>query len=366
MCVRFLSIRIFSSVEIFMFSRILAFVPALFVAVAIFFYLPVRSKEPSIAEMPAAQAFAQEMSEQHGMDEADLLRRFARLKPNHRVLKLIAPPAPGATSQRSWQRYRSRFIEPKRIEQGVAFWEQHEATLKRAEAVYGVPAEIIVAIIGVETFYGKNTGSFNAFSALATLAFHDPNRSAFFRKELEQLLLLARENKRNPESYNGSYAGALGIPQFMPGSWRRYAVDFDGDGVIDLAESVEDAIGSVASFLAQHGWKKDEIITVPVRLPDNLAEETLTTWLKGGIRPSLPATTLLAAGVAAEPFEGFEQNITLIDLVTPNEPTEYWFGFENFYVITRYNRSSFYAMSVFQLAEEIGGAAHGNEEPTQR
>ncbi|MCL2020624.1 MAG: lytic murein transglycosylase B [Betaproteobacteria bacterium] len=336
-----------------MLSRVLAFLPAFFVIVAAFYYLPVRSKEPSIAEMPAAQTFAQEMREKHGMDEADLLRRFARLTPNHRVLKLIAPPAPGSTSQRSWQRYRSRFIEHKRIQQGLDFWQQHAATLKRAEAAYGVPAEIIVAIIGVETFYGQNTGSFNAFSTLTTLAFYDPNRSAFFRQELEQLLLLARENNRNPESYTGSYAGALGIPQFLPGSLRRYAVDFDNDGIIDLADSEDDAIGSVASFLAAHGWQKNAPIAIPVRMPDNLPPETLATWLEGGIRPSLPATVLLAAGVAAEPFEGADLNVTLIDLATPDVPTEYWLGFENFYVLTRYNRSSFYAMSVFQLAEQI-------------
>jgi membrane-bound lytic murein transglycosylase B len=166
-------------------------------------------------------------------------------------------------------------------------------------------------------------------------------------------LLLARENNRNPESYTGSFAGALGIPQFLPGSLRRYAVDFDNDGVIDLEDSVDDAIGSVASFLAQHGWQKNEPVAVPVGLPDSPSPETLAAWLEVGIRPSLPATSLLSAGVAAEPFEGFEQNITLVHLPTPDEATEYWFGFENFYVITRYNRSSFYAMSVFQLAEEI-------------
>ncbi|MCL2075424.1 MAG: lytic murein transglycosylase B [Betaproteobacteria bacterium] len=336
-----------------MFSRLPAFLSAVLVITAALFYLPVRSKEPSIAELPAAQAFAREMRERHGFDEADLLRRFARLAPNQRVLKLIAPPAPAAVSQRSWQRYRSRFIDQKRIRQGIDFRQRHAAALKRAEDIYGVPAEIIVAIIGVETFYGQNTGSFNTFSTLATLAFYDPKRHEFFRRQLEQLLLLARENSRNPESYSGSYAGALGIPQFLPGSLRRYAVDFDNNGVIDLSDSVADSIGSVANFLVEHGWQKDAPIAIPVRLPANLPSETLAAWLEAGIRPALPATGLLAAGVAAEPFEAANLDVTLIELVTPDAPTEYWLGFENFYVITRYNRSSFYAMSVFQLAEEI-------------
>ncbi|MDR0234340.1 MAG: lytic murein transglycosylase B [Zoogloeaceae bacterium] len=338
-----------------MFSRALTFLPALFVIAVTLFYVPVRSKDSNIAEIPAAQTFAREMRERHGMDEADLLRRFAKLKPNHRVLKLIAPPSPSAApAQRSWQRYRSRFLDERRIQQGVAFWRQHAATLKRAEAAYGVPAEIVVAIIGIETFYGETTGSFNTFATLATLAFYDPRRPEFFQQELEQLLLLARENHRNPESYSGSYAGALGVSQFMPGSWRRYAVDFDNDGAIDLANSVDDAIGSVANFLASHGWQKDAPIAVPVRLPDRLPVDTLADWMETGIRPALSTNALLAAGVKAQrPFGGDDLKITLVDLVTPDAPTEYWFGFENFYVITRYNRSSFYAMSVFQLAEQI-------------
>jgi len=323
-----------------------------FFAVLLTLCLPAYGKEAPMDKAPAAQEFAREMREWHQLDEADLLRRFAKLKPDPRVLKLIAPPASPAL-QRSWQRYQSRFLDPKRIRQGAEFWQQHAAMLERAEIAYGVPAEIIVSIIGIETFYGQNTGTFNTFAALATLAFYYPQRSTFFRQELEQLLLLAQENRQNPESYTGSYAGALGIPQFMPGSLRRYAVDFDGDSVIDLTNSVEDAIGSVASFLAAHGWQKGDPIAVPVRLPDNLPPQTLALWLETGIRPALSTLTLLAAGVAAEPFEGADRNATLIDLVTPDAPVEYWLGFENFYVITRYNRSSFYAMAVFQLAEAI-------------
>ncbi|MDR2637560.1 MAG: lytic murein transglycosylase B [Zoogloeaceae bacterium] len=303
----------------------------------------------NMAGLPEAQDFIHDMRDRNGMDAQDLFRRFSRLTPNARVLRLIAPPT--SPLQRSWQRYRARFLDDIRIGKGARFWRQNAAALSRARERYGVPEEIIVAIIGIETLYGHDTGRFNTFSALATLAFYEPRRADYFRQELEQLLLLARENQRDPEHYTGSYAGALGIPQFMPGSQRRYAVDFDNDGVIDLAASVEDAIGSVANFLAMHGWQEGAPIAVPARLPEHLSAQKLAVWLEAGIRPALPAKTLLDEGVVAQAQPG--QIVTLVDLVTPDAPTEYWLGHENFYVITRYNRSSFYAMSVFLLAGEI-------------
>lgn len=298
-----------------------------------------------MAVNPDVQSFIANMVELHEMDAPALTRLFSGRAPNAAVLKLIAPPA--SPKQRSWQRYRSRFLDSVRIQNGLKFWQKNAATLKKAKQRYGVPEEIIVAIIGIETIYGQNTGNFSALEALATLAFYYPPRAEFFRQELEQLLLLARENRRPAEHYYGSYAGALGIPQFMPGSLRRYAVDFDDDGVIDLTNSVEDAIGSVAHFLSQHGWLPGAPIAVPAHLP----VPPDPRWLEAGIRPTLPVRELLAAGVIANADP--EQNVTLVDLVTPDEATEYWLGYENFYVITRYNRSSFYAMSVYQLAEAI-------------
>jgi membrane-bound lytic murein transglycosylase B len=307
----------------------------------------------AISGHPEAALFVERMERLHGFDAQELQKRFARLTPDARVLELVAPPA--SPTQRSWTRYRSRFLEEQRLEDGLVFWRENAATLSRASFLYGVPEEIIVAIIGIETLYGRNTGSFNTFSTLATLAFHDPRRAEFFRQELEQLLLLAREQGRDPESYTGSYAGALGLPQFMPGSLRRYAVDFDQDNLIDLAGSAADAIGSVAHFLAQHGWREKAPVALPVDVAQ-VAPRHLQDWIDLGIRPTLGLAVLREAGL--RPRRGIASEMpdapaTFVDLVTPEAPTEYWLGYENFYVITRYNRSSFYAMTVYQSAEAL-------------
>ncbi|MFA7292735.1 MAG: lytic murein transglycosylase, partial [Rhodocyclaceae bacterium] len=214
---------------------------------------PTQALATSFAEDPEVAAFITEMHEKHGFETAWLSASFARLRPNEAVLRAIKP-AVVPELQRSWERYRARFLNERRITAGVRFWQAHEATLKRASAIFGVPEEIIVAIIGVETEYGKNTGRFSVMQALSTLAFNYPPRAPFFRSELEQFLLLARDNSFDPLSVKGSYAGAIGIPQFMPSSQQRYAVDFDGNGRVELTSSTTDAIGSVASFLAQHGW----------------------------------------------------------------------------------------------------------------
>ncbi len=304
-----------------------------------------KAKPKYFASDPAVLEFIQEMVDKHGFNEDALIRQFARIHPDPRVIKLIKPPA--SPLQRSWQRYRPRFLNELRIEGGVLFWQKHRDALARASSQYGVPEEIIVAIIGVETIYGRNTGNFSILQALATLAFHYPPRAEFFRSELEQFLLLARENGLDPLEIKGSFAGALGIPQFMPGSQRRFAVDFDGDGHIDLSASTEDAIGSVARFLEQHGWKNGAPIAVPARI-EGSPERTL---IEAGIRPSLNAGRLAEQGIQSE--APADATVTLIDLVSPGFDTEYWLGFENFYVLTRYNRSSFYAMAVFQLSQEI-------------
>jgi membrane-bound lytic murein transglycosylase B len=294
---------------------------------------------------PAVIDFAREMEERHGFSSAELLGQFARVKPNAKVLQLIKPPA--SPLQRSWERYRPRFINDRRIDGGVRFWQENRTTLARASALYGVPPEVIVAIIGVETEYGANKGTFSVFEALATLAFHYPRRAEFFRTELEQFLLLARENDVDALAIRGSFAGAIGIPQFMPGSQRRYAVDFDGDRRIDLSGSTDDAIGSVARFLEQHGWEAGQ----PVALIASVSGDPDASLVEAGIQPSLRAGDLAAAGIQSTATP--DATVTLVDLVSPGRATEYWLGFNNFYVITRYNRSSFYAMSVFQLAEAI-------------
>lgn len=302
-------------------------------------------KAQRFSDEAEVKEFIREMHDQHGFDVTHLSRHFAAIRPNTVVLRAIKPAAV-PEQQRSWQRYRERFVNARRSEGGQRFWQENAATLQRAEAIYGVPAEIIVAIIGVETEYGQNMGKFSVLEALASLAFHYPPRSTFFRSELEQFLLLARENGVSPLDIKGSYAGAIGIPQFMPSSQRRFAVDFDGDDRIDLRNSVTDAIGSVARFLQQHGWQSAMPIAAPARVESDPA-----ALLAMGIKPTTPLQALFKQGVIAE--GDADRPAALIDLVTPDAATEYWVGFENFYVITRYNRSSFYAMSVFQLAESL-------------
>ena len=304
---------------------------------------------PPFIELAETREFIAEMAERHGFDADELTRTFSVARPNATVLRAIVPAAV-PEQQRSWTRYRERFLNARRIERGLAFWEEHGAELVRAEAIYGVPREIIVAIIGVETEYGRNTGRFRVLEALASLAFKYPPRAPFFRSELEHFLLLARENGMDAFEVRGSYAGAMGIPQFMPSSQRRYAVDFDGDGRIDLRASESDAIGSVASFLAHHGWQTGAPITAPAHIEGDAAR-----LLAAGIKPSRPLRELQAEGVVTGPETAgdAERPTALIDLVDPVQPTEYWVGYDNFYVITRYNRSTFYAMSVFQLAEAL-------------
>jgi membrane-bound lytic murein transglycosylase B len=296
------------------------------------------------AEREEVRAFATEMAQRHGFSADRLLGLFRRVSPNAAILKAIAPPAePG---QRSWQIYRSRFVEPQRIAAGLRFWQRHAAALAKAHAVFGVPEEIIVAIIGVESLYGYHLGRFSAFEALATLAFDYPPRAHLFRRELEELLLLAREEKRSPLAYKGSYAGALGLPQFLPSSIRRLGTDFDGDGRIDLVNSPWDAIGSVANFLRENGWQEDGLIAAPVTVSGDPAP-----LIAEGIRPQRLPSEMVTFGVQAD--EAPRQPAALIDLETPDAPTEYRLGFGNFFVLTRYNRSSFYAAAVADLAAAL-------------
>ncbi|WIM07100.1 MAG: lytic murein transglycosylase B [Candidatus Nitricoxidivorans perseverans] len=292
-------------------------------------------------------AFIAEMEARHGFDANALAALFRHAESNAAVLKAIAPPAdPGV---RSWQDYRGRFIEPRRIAAGLRFWNENGAALRKAEAIYEVPAEIIIAIIGIETFFGQYPGRFQTFEALATLAFDYPPRADLFLRELEALLLLAREQERDPLSYRGSYAGALGLPQFLPSSVRGFAVDFDGSGRIDLAGSPADAIGSVARFLKSHGWEKDGPIALPVRVDGDVS-----VLIGEGIRPQRLPEEIAAFGVQANGAPRLPA--ALIDLATPGAPTEYRLGFNNFFVLTRYNRSSFYAAAVMDLAESLRAA----------
>jgi len=305
----------------------------------------------AFADRDDVREFMRQMVDRHGFDPDALKTIFAGVRREPLVLKLIAPPAPGF--KRSWEVYRSRFLDPLRVRGGAAFWNEHAAALDRASQVYGVPAEVIVAIIGVETIYGRVTGDFRVVDALATLAFDYPRRAEFFREELEQFLLLSRENGADVFAARGSFAGAIGLPQFMPGSIRRYAIDFDGDGRIDLRSNPADAIGSVARFLAEHGWVPGGPVYYPTQIHDGARLEPL---IEAGIEPQYSRDQLSDFGVSPMGDVPPGTLLALVDLPNGDDAPTYLLGARNFYVITRYNRSSFYAMAVLELADAVRSA----------
>lgn len=288
--------------------------------------------------------FVDDMVKAYRFDAAALQDLFRRAQYSQRVIAAMEKPAEALP----WDKYRSIFIEPERIEQGRLFWDLNREALQRAEEEYGVPGGIVVAIIGVETRYGKNTGSDRVIDALATLAFHYPKRAAYFRNELEQFLLLTREQGVDPLSLQGSYAGAMGLPQFMPGSVRNYAVDFDHDGRVDIWNDPEDAIGSVANYLKQHGWEPGRKIAVPGQATGNKYNDLLSD----DIQPDVTADELASHDVLPLEHIPAQEMVKLINLEKTNGH-EVWLGLQNFYVITRYNRSLLYAMAVFQLFDAI-------------
>jgi len=297
------------------------------------------------SELPGVSEFIDEMVQKHNFDATDLTEVFADVEVKDSILKAISRPA---EKSKPWYDYRNIFLTSSRIEGGANFWLQHKEALAHAEQQYGVPAEIIIAILGVETRYGGNVGSYRVVDALSTLAFRYPPRSPFFRSELEHFLLLTREEQMSPLEPIGSYAGAMGLGQFMPSSYRAYAVDFDGDLHRDIWENPTDAIGSIANYLKRHGWVAGESIvhrTVTSKAP---TEELLTA----GLKPTLSREQLSAAGFSLANLPAGNDVLSLVAL-TQQDGEEYWLGRQNFYAITRYNHSRMYAMAVTQLAEEI-------------
>ncbi len=260
---------------------------------------------------------------------------------------------------KNWRLYRSRFVEPIRIQAGVQFWQDNREALERAQAQTGVPAQIIVGIIGVETLYGRHMGTFRIIDALTTLTFDFPalhpraaERSAFFRSELEQFLSLAHRTGVDPMKPRGSYAGAMGMPQFMPSSWARYAVDFDGDDKVDLFGSAADAIGSVANYLKSFDWRPGMPTHYPVRF--DLARLDLDALLAPDILPTFSLTSFGAKGAVLEGAAlAHAGSLALVELQNGDEPPSYVAGTENFYVLTRYNWSSYYAMAVIELGQAV-------------
>jgi membrane-bound lytic murein transglycosylase B len=296
-------------------------------------------------DQPQVQAFINMMVDKHGFEEEQLVRVFEQAQHREDILELMRKPA---EKRLEWYEYRKIFLTPARIEGGVNFWKENADSLLKASAAFAVDPQIIVAIIGVETRYGSNTGRHRVLDALSTLAFDYPPRSEFFTGELEQYLILAREENIDVVETTGSYAGAMGYGQFIPSSYRNYAVDFDADGKRDLWNSKMDIIGSVANYFKQHGW----ILDAPVAVRAAVEGDDYLPVLELGYEPNTVLDALRHDGITPLKPMPDELVAALLSLEQQDGP-EYWLVFNNFYTITRYNHSPLYAMAAYQLSEEI-------------
>ncbi len=312
---------------------------------------------PSYATRTDAMQAADDMARRRDLDPVWVRQTLAQAHYIPAIAKAITPPPVGTA--KNWRVYRSRFVEPIRIRAGVAFWQANRDTLQRAQAETGVPPEIIVGIIGVETIYGQQMGGFRVLDALATLAFDFPashpraaERSAYFKGELEQYLSLVQRNALDATALRGSYAGAMGMPQFMPTSWARYATDFDGDGKVDLFTSPADVIGSVANYFKAFGWQADLATHYPVQFDTQKLD--MEALMAPDILPTFSVANFQAKGAVLEgPALQHGGNLALIELQNGGAPASYVAGTDNFYVITRYNWSSYYAMAVVELGQAV-------------
>jgi membrane-bound lytic murein transglycosylase B len=304
------------------------------------------------SKRPDVRAYIKEMVARHGFVEKELVFLFSRVRREDAVLQAIAAPA---EKVRTWQEYRAMLVNEPRIAGGATFWKANRAALARAERDFGVPAEYVVAIIGVETQYGRNVGKYRVVDALTTLAFDYPPRADFFRDELTSYLLMARDEDIDVFATKGSYAGAIGIPQFMPGSARRYAVDFDGSGSIDLHRSPSDALGSVANFLQRHGWRAGGGVLLPARVQGDAWRALADGSLE---EPKRTLRELAQAGVEAPGWP--EEKAALVAL----DASDLRVGLHNFYVLTRYNRSAFYAAAAFDLAQAVKQRLNDEAKPS--
>ncbi len=291
------------------------------------------------------QRFIDEMAKQHKFQRDELQQLLDNAKIHQSILDAISRPA----EAKPWYKYKTIFLNPARINGGIKFWNDNALILKKASQKYGVPPEIMVAIIGVETRYGRHKGSFPVIDSLATLAFAYPPRSEFFRGELKEFLLMTREEKIDPLKQMGSYAGAMGMPQFISSSFRNYAVDFDNDGFRDLWNNPADAIGSVANYFKRHGWQKGQPIVARVTTNGKRFKHLLGRELK----PEHSFRSLKKYGVRFNNKFPATLKGTLLELDSGTKQPEYWVGWQNFYVISRYNHSAHYSMAVYLLAQEI-------------
>lgn len=313
-----------------------------FVLVCALFISIMSSAHAGLASRPDVKIFIDQMVKNHGFRRQELVTLFDKVSIQQSIIDAMNRPAEG----KPWYQYRPIFITEQSISNGVAYYKNNKAALDRAEKQFGVPAEIIVAIIGVETRYGKNKGSYSVLEALSTLAFDYPKRAPFFKDELEQYLILTREEKIDPLSLKGSYAGAMGTPQFMPSSYRAWAIDFAGDGKRNLWTNDVDAIGSVANYFVAHGWQKNQPVIFPAKLTNPIVvTENIS-------KPNTPYKVYKNKGVKINVALPDEELTTLLTYDN-GKNLDYWLGLNNFYVITTYNKSPLYALAVYQLSEEI-------------
>ncbi len=322
--------------------------------------MPRQETGPAYATRADAMRFADDVADRRGLDRAWVRQAIGQANLLPVVVRLMAPSPAG--TPKNWRAYRGRFIDAYRINAGTAFWEVNQPWLEKAEREFGVPAEIIVGIVGVETIYGQQTGHFRVMDALTTLAFDFPashpratERTAYFRGELEQALSLAHRSGLDPLSLKGSYAGAMGWPQFMPSSWQQHAIDYDRDGKVDLFDSQADVIGSVANYFKAYGWERG----LPTHYPVNLDTTRLDkdALLAPDILPTFSVASFTAkGGVLDFPGLGHSGLLALVELQNGADVPSYVAGTQNFYVITRYNQSSYYAMAVIELGREVKAA----------
>lgn len=312
---------------------------------------------PAKFEAQALQTLSNDIATTHTLDPQWVHEQLRHARHLPQVRQWVLPPPAG--SLKNWTAYRDRFIEPKRLRAAQEFWQRHASTLARAEQQYGVPAALIVGVIGVETFYGQHMGKHRVLDALTTLALDFPPthpraaaRQAFFRQELGELLHLSQQQKLDPQSLRGSYAGAMGWPQFMPSSWTKYAVDFDGNGQVDLIHSAQDAIGSVANYFKAFGWQSG--MPTHWNVTVTATGESLQTLLKPDIVPSFSLQDMERLGAQADPQAREHTGpLALVLLENGGRKPHYVVGTQNFYVVTRYNWSSYYALAVIELGERV-------------
>lgn len=318
---------------------IMTLVSSLFISVVF------AQKNDNFIKRTDVQQYIDELVTKHHFTRADMIDLFRQVQFPEKVITSVSKPA----EEMTWERYRNLLVTEQNIHDGVSFWRKHQQHLERAQQLYGVPINLIVATIGIESRYGENAGKFRVIDSLTNLAFNYPRRAKFFKNELTEFLLLSRELNLDPLSLMGSYAGAIGQPQFMPSNYRRYAVDFSGMHHVDLVNNPVDVIGSIANFYSKHGWKKGEPIAVLATLPhqqqpykvlptNNHQDMTITTFKSYGIAPTQPVDDALKA------------RIVMLDFANSSQ---IWLTFNNFSVIKKYNPSTFYAMAVHQLAQAI-------------